>query len=313
MAIGQAPNLPAWKVLRAMRESLRISQMEMSQKVGITQSALSRWERTGRGLTEAAICEIGKLIEDLSNHQEREPKVKNEAADNGRATARIRKALGMKQQELSELCGISRTVLSMFENGYLELPSSDIENLVRILQLQVELRGYEATKAHVINTANRVAVNFDVDMDKAEHLFRPARDAGLRALESQLKTYGDPVYRLKIAEEQITHEREKVKTVTDRYLAEKQVLERVEAENLDHKRHKELLGNFAAAQAALIALQNEKIRGFAGNPNRAFDQGVVSTVQIDADIVEAQRKVNERHQAMMAELERKASQSHSNT
>jgi len=313
MAIVTAHDRPAWQVLRAMRERLRISQMEMSRRVGVTQSALSRWERTGRGLTEPEICQFGKLIEDRSNSQEESLIAGNEGADNGRVSARIRKALGMKQQEISDLSGISRTMLSMFENGYLELSSSDLENVVRILQTQVEQRGYKATKGRATSTANSPVINVDVSMQKAEHLFRPAKDAALRELEAQLKTYGDPVYRLKIAENEIERQQEQIKTVTDQYVAEKQALDRVEAENLDHKRHKELLGNFAAAQASLIALQHEKILALEGNPNRDFGKGVRSPVQVDTDIGEAQRKVNDCHQAIMAELERKTREPNSNT
>ncbi len=296
-----------------MREQLHISQIEMASQLGITQSALSRWERTGRGLTEGAISKLGKFIEDRSISQPANREfTSGVGADNGRATARIRKALGMRQQELSALCGISRTVLSMFENGYLELSPSDFENLIRILKRQVEECGYEAIEVHAATGAANSTYEVHVGSEIVEHLLRPAAQPQLRELESQLKTYGDPRYRLKIAEDESKRDRTKIDELTNELQSEKQRSATAEKEIADHKRHKELLGNFAAAQATLIALQNQKISGLEGNPSRAFDQGAISTVPIDADIVEAQRNVNECHQAIMAELERKASQSPSN-
>jgi len=301
---------PVWDLLRGARGQLGISQAEMSGRLGITQSALSRWERSGRGLNEEIVAKIERLISDRAGGREADSLESHsrlgESADNGRACARIRKRLRRKQQEVADLAGISRTALSMFENGYFVLSSGDLERLFLVLESQVAERGYEAGKDFSSNKPLDSEHNVDVSLRGLDAIFAPAKHDGLRELESRLETFGDPTFRLKIAEEQMERDQETIRHLTEKCTSEKQTLAKVEAENVDHKRHKELLGDFAAAQQSLIAYQHEKILALEGNRDRDFGKGVRMAGEIDVDIVEARRRMDECHDAITSELRRKA-------
>lgn len=300
---------PVWVLFRAIREQSGISQFDVARQVGITQSALSRWERSGRGLTEEVIAKIYNALEsrDGTGADTGEPKFTpvGESASDGRVCARIRKTLRMKQQEIADLAGISRTSLSMFENGYLELPREDFEEVFRLLERLVEERGYEAAKGSANNGAFGRGYHVEVSQGELDHLFAAAKHEGLRKLESQMETYADPTYRLKVAEGLIERDKTAMQELEVRNSTDKKALARLEAENHDHKRHKELLGNFAAAQQLLITCQNEKILALEGNPDRDFGKGVRVGGEIDADIAEARQKVEECHSAIIIELDRK--------
>lgn len=292
---------PQWQILRDLRQHLGISQIEISQRVGISQSALSRWEKRGKGLNDQVLAKIEQVIRERMPASAPE---RRQSAQDGRACSRIRAALGLKQQQIADLTGINRTTLSIFENGYQNLPAEDFENLVHVLERQVQARGYHAT--HVVSANGASASD---ELSEFAHLLGPAKDEALRSLESQLQALGDPAYRLKIAEDQIERDKAALAKLTHECSHAREQLAEMEAENLDHKRHKELLGDFAAAQQSLITCQNEKILALESNPVRDFGKGVRVLADINADISEARRKVDESHKAIMAELARKSAAS----
>ena len=293
---------PQWQILRDLRQHLGISQIEISQRVGVSQSALSRWENRGKGLNDEVLAKIEQIIRERVPASAPE---RRESAQDGRACSRIRTALGLKQQKVADLAGINRTTLSMFENGYQNLSAQDFENLLHVLEGEIQSRGYHATGVSA-DGASHKASRVSEELSEFARLLGPAKSEALRTLESQLQTFGDPAFRLKIAEDQIERDKEALERLTHECSHAREQLAEIEAENLDHKRHKELLGDFAAAQQSLITCQNEKILALEGNPVRDFGKGVRPVRDIDPDIAEARRKVSDCHHAIITELERKS-------
>lgn len=298
------PGSPSSELLASLRKHLGISQFDLSRRVGISQSSLSRWERSGKGLDSAVVMEIEHLLSGRSDlEQDQLSATSADASSNGLACARIRRSLGMKQQELAGLAGVSRASLSMFENGYLELPPESFEKLLGILQRAVKDNGYDASR----NFAERPPESAH-DRVFSLHLarfFGEPKHEGLKDLLSQLQTFSDPAFRLGIAERQIESDRNTIQSLTNHLRDDQEKLTRAEAENAEHKKHKQLLSDFAAAQQALIANLNEKILALEHSFHRDVSKELRSIADIDADIMKAWQRVNECHRAILAELNRK--------
>lgn len=130
---------PTDRVLSEMRKRLGLSQLEAAQRSGIEQSKFSRWESHLLELSKEEVKALSDVIEQVMLERSEAgtlpPATTMDASakEQGRIFRQQRLRWGIQQIELARAAKYSRHLISMWENGYVEMEPEEIEALGKVL------------------------------------------------------------------------------------------------------------------------------------------------------------------------------------
>lgn len=140
-----------------MRRQLRIPQAKLARQIGVSMSALSRWESGYLDLPREAVKGIADAIDQQMSALAERGKLETErpadAIARGKETARRRRLVGASQSALAQKIAISRSKLSLHESGYVDLTQAESVRLGEALEvLEAEHPPITMTLAALLRT-----------------------------------------------------------------------------------------------------------------------------------------------------------------
>jgi transcriptional regulator with XRE-family HTH domain len=114
-------------------KSLGIRRLWLAKQSGIDRSRLSRWENGHlASLTGEEMARLTELTDSVIEERANAGSLGTppaKGASDGKALSTVRRAYGISQLELSERAGVTRTMISLFENGYSEWDSKSARRI----------------------------------------------------------------------------------------------------------------------------------------------------------------------------------------
>jgi transcriptional regulator with XRE-family HTH domain len=128
-----------WVVFRKMREGLGIPQTVLANKVGMSDSKLSRWENGQGDLSSEEMDRIGDVLDVALS--ERVAATSGPLASSEREAVKLlRKLYGIGQIELARKAELSQATISLYENGHIELDAEQLEAVEHAIETLIAMR-----------------------------------------------------------------------------------------------------------------------------------------------------------------------------
>src|SRR6266542_624000 len=137
MKLRRCTDMKDKDLVRKMRKGHGLTLAVLAKETGISLPKLSRWEHGKAKLTPAAVEKVKAAI-DRAVMRKTESVRGPLANQGGGAVKRRRRACGISQVELAKRAGIAQSVLSLFENAYVDFEPEELQALEVALNSLIE-------------------------------------------------------------------------------------------------------------------------------------------------------------------------------
>lgn len=110
--------------VQELRKRLKLTQEELSRRLGVTVSTVNRWERGHAAPSHLAVESLKRLIEGGTAV---DPPVVT-----GMQVRALRQKLGLTQEAMAAECGVTFSTLSRWENAHVGLSRLAAEKVARL-------------------------------------------------------------------------------------------------------------------------------------------------------------------------------------